>query len=87
MKEVTFPAVLTSGNDQVKVDFPDLPDAFAKGVNVDHAITNAKLSLALVVIDMQTHFEKVPEASDLAEIKKAHPDHEVLAIHVNLDDY
>lgn len=87
MTDVTFPAVLTKINDQVKVEFPDLPDAFAQGDSADHALANAKLSLALVVIDKQTHFEAIPAASDLETVKKAHPENEVLEIHVNLDDY
>lgn len=87
MKKVTYPAVLTKTEKGLQVDFPDLPDAFAHGENKQVAISNAQLSLALVIIDRQTHFEEVPTPTPLSQVAASHPAEEVNEITVDLDQY
>ncbi|WP_295747096.1 type II toxin-antitoxin system HicB family antitoxin [uncultured Limosilactobacillus sp.] len=87
MNEVTYPAVITKTQQGLRVDFPDLPDAFAHGENKQAAISNAQLALAMVIIDRQTHYEEVPTPSPLAQVAANHPEGQVNEITVDLDQY
>lgn len=87
MKKVSFPAVVTKKGKQVRVDFPDLPDAVTKRDSLEQAIEDSRLAVALVVNDLVTHFEKVPDATPMEEVRAAHPAGDVRLIIVDLDRY
>ncbi|WP_102279037.1 type II toxin-antitoxin system HicB family antitoxin [[Lactobacillus] timonensis] len=87
MNKVTYPAVFTKTRKGIRVDFPDLPDAFAEGDDKQLAISNAKLSLAMVIIDQQTHFEEVPTPSCRSLVEAKYPVGTVCEITVDLDQY
>lgn len=87
MTKISFPAVISFHDQEVHIDFPDLPAAFASGSSVDEAVKNAKLALALVIIDMTTHYEDVPTASSAAKIRERHPRSNIRMITVDLDKY
>ncbi len=87
MKKVSFPAIVTKQGEQFEVDFPDLPDAVTKRDSLDQAIADSHLAVALVVNDLLTHFEDVPDATPLEEVQTANPAGDVRLITVDLDQY
>lgn len=87
MKKVSFPAIVTKQGNQVQVDFPDLPDAVTKRGSLDQAIADSRLAVALVVNDLVTHFEDVPDATPLEKVQATHPTGDVRLITVDLDQY
>lgn len=87
MKKVSFPSVVTYQGDQVQVEFPDLPDAITKRDSLATAISDSRLAIALVVNDLLTHFEEVPPATPVADVRAHYPHGDVRLITVDLDQY
>lgn len=87
MELVSYPAVFTTQDGQVLVDFPDLPEAYTQGKDMADAMDFAKLGLAITINDKLGHFEKAPAPSDLAVVKAAHPGTTVQMVTVDLDQY
>lgn len=87
MEIVSYPAVFTQKDSQIDVDFPDLPEAFTQGKNMENAMEFAKLGLAITLNDKLGHFEKAPQASDLADVQAANPKSVVKMVTVDLEQY
>lgn len=87
MELVSYPALFTAKDGEILVDFPDLPEAFTQGKTMDEAMDFAKLGLAITINDKLGHFEKAPQASDLAEVEREHPESTVKLVTVDLDQY
>lgn len=87
MELVSYGAVFTPTEKEIQVDFPDVPEAFTQGQTMDEAIENAKLGLAIVINDKLGHFESVPVATPIDQLKTAFPDREVRLIEVDLEKY
>lgn len=43
MEIVSYPAIFTPKDNEIQVDFPDLPEAFTQGKTMDEAMDFAKL--------------------------------------------
>ena len=87
MEMVSYPAFFTPKEDEIQVDFPDLPEAFTQGKTMEEAMDFAKLGLAITINDKLGHFEKVPAVSDLAKLRAQYPDRNVQLVTVDLDQY
>lgn len=87
MELVSYPALFTAKDGEILVDFPDLPEAFTQGKTMEEAMDFAKLGLAITINDKLGHFEKAPQASDLAAVKRDHPGSTVKLVTVDLDQY
>jgi antitoxin HicB len=87
MELVSYPALFTAKDGEILVDFPDLPEAFTQGKTMDEAMDFAKLGLAITINDKLGHFEKAPQASDLAVVERDHPESIVKLVTVDLDQY
>ena len=87
MEMVSYPAFFTPKEDEIQVDFPDLPEAFTQGKTMEEAMDFAKLGLAITINDKLGHFEKAPAVSDLAKLRAQYPDRNVQLVSVDLDQY
>jgi antitoxin HicB len=87
MELVSYPALFTVKDGEILVDFPDLPEAFTQGKTMDEAMDFAKLGLAITINDKLGHFENAPQASDLAEVERDHPESIAKLVTVDLDQY
>ena len=87
MEMVSYPAFFTPKDDEIQVDFPDLPEAFTQGKTMESAMDLAKLGLAITINDKLGHFEAAPVASDLATLRAKYPDRDVRLVTVDLDQY
>lgn len=87
MEIVSYPAIFQQKAQQIEVDFPDLPEAFTQGKNMEAAMDFAKLGLAITLNDKLGHFEPAPKASELAAVKAANPTATVKMVTVDLDKY
>lgn len=68
MEVVTYPAVVTEGPAGTRIDFPDLPDAGVVDADPGRARLRAEIGLAIIISDLQSHYEPVPAPSPLAKI-------------------
>ncbi len=64
-----FVAVFNYAKDGISISFPDLPGCLSCADTTDEAIKNAEEVLGLVLYDMETEKEKIPEATPLEKIK------------------
>lgn len=87
MELYSYPAVFQQHDGQVEVDFPDVPEAFTQGKDMEAAIEMAKLGLAITLNDRLGHFETVPEVSDLAAVRAKFPQAIVKIVTVDLEEY
>ncbi|WP_267202031.1 type II toxin-antitoxin system HicB family antitoxin [Limosilactobacillus kribbianus] len=87
MEIVSYPAFFTPKDDEIQVDFPDLPEAFTQGKTMAEAMEFAKLGLAITINDKLGHFEKAPVASKVADLQKNFPGKDVRLVTVDLDQY
>lgn len=87
MEIVSYPAFFTPKNGEIKVDFPDLPEAFTQGKTMTEAQEYAKLGLAITINDKLGHFEPAPTPSDLKKLQKENPGKNIQLVVVDLDKY
>lgn len=87
MEIVSYPALFQKRNDQIEVDFPDLPEAFTQGHDMTEAMEFAQLGLAITINDKLGHFEEAPQASDIDQVQADHPGATVKMVTVDLDKY
>lgn len=87
MEMVSYPAFFTPKEDEIQVDFPDLPEAFTQGKTMEEAMDFAKLGLAITINDKLGHFEEAPVASDLEKLRAQYPNRDVQMVTVDLDQY
>lgn len=88
-KLVTYPAIVSKTGQQVQVSFPDLPAADVIDQDYDRALLRAKIGLAIIIIDLESHFETVPNPTDSQQLqaKAAERGGKVVAITTDLDQY
>lgn len=60
MELVTYPALETITPQGTQIAFPDLPAASVVDPDPARARLRAKLGLAIIISDLQSHFEPVP---------------------------
>lgn len=64
-----------------EVNFPDIPNCFTCGDNLDHSIYMAKDVLGLMLFDMEEEKQTIPEPSEPLQIK-VNPNEFLMAIEV-----
>lgn len=82
---VTYPAIVTTGDGQTRVHFPDLPAADVEDDDYEHALLRARVGLAIIIIDLESHFEPVPQPTPADQLKANSG--QVKMITTNLDQY
>lgn len=87
MEIVSYPALFQPKNNQIEVDFPDLPEAFTQGKDMEEAMDFAKLGLAITLNDKLGHFERAPEPSPIKQVQADHPQATVKMVTVDLEQY
>ena len=87
MEIVSYPALFQQKNNQIEVDFPDLPEAFTQGHDMAEAMEYAKLGWAITINDKLGHFEAAPQASSIDQVQVDHPGVTVKMVTVDLDQY
>lgn len=86
--KVAYPAIISSNDGQIKIHFPDLPAADVVDKDEERARLRAKIGLAIVIIDLQSHYEAVPKASSLDKVRsQAGDDAQVELIWTDLSQY
>lgn len=68
---VTYPAIVTTAAGHTRVHFPDLPAADVADDDYEHALLRARVGLAIIIIDLESHFEPVPAPTPVADLKPA----------------
>ena len=86
---VSYPAVVKEVAGKTHVEFPDLPDANVVDDNHYQALVRAQIGLAIIIIDLETHHEPVPEPSNVTEIADQYQGEgiSVQLITTDLDEY
>ncbi|MRN06918.1 HicB family protein [Lactobacillus sp. 0.1XD8-4] len=87
MEIVKYPAFFTPVEDEIQVDFPDLPEAFTQGKTMDEAMEFAKLGLAITINDKLGHFEEAPQPSNISTLQAKDPQKIIKMVTVDLDQY
>lgn len=67
--EVAYPAVIKQDKGQTVIHFPDLPDADVTDADEQRARLRAKIGLAIIIIDLESHYEPVPKPSSLQSVQ------------------
>lgn len=64
-----YPAILKFEDDQILVRFPDFPDCFTYGNNIEEAYKNAKEVLEGYIYFMEEDNDKTPHPTSIFDIK------------------
>lgn len=86
MELVAYPAVITQSDQSTKVFFPDLPDASVEDADYERALLRAKIGLALIISDLQSHHESVPQPGSNSQVTMSAND-KIMLIETDLDQY
>lgn len=84
---VAYPAIIQKNAGQVKISFPDLPAADVVDVDEKRAFLRAKIGLAIVIIDLESHYETVPKPSTVAQVAAKSTGDHVELIETDLSQY
>ena len=63
MNKLFYPAVFHRENDGFWVSFPDFPECFTEGDNMEHAYKMAVEALGLAITSRKTEKQEIPSAS------------------------
>lgn len=69
MNRLFYPAVFHKENDGFWVSFPDFPECFTEGDDMQQAYEMAVDALGLAITSRQTEKKEIPVPSDISEIK------------------
>ena len=69
MNRLFYPAVFHKENDGFWVSFPDFPECFTEGDDMQQAYEMAVDALGLAITSRQIEKEEIPVPSDISEIK------------------
>lgn len=86
MDLVTYPAVLTTTENEYRIEFPDLPTANVVDHDLERAQLRARIGLALMIADRLSHFEPVPQPGTVA-LPDLATNQQAIAITTDLDQY
>lgn len=87
MEIVSYPTIFIPKDNEIQVDFLDLPEAFTQRKIMDEAIDFIKLGLAVTLNDKPGHFEEAPSISSLEVLEQQHPDQIIKMATVDLEQY
>ncbi len=63
-----FPAVFTSADDGISIEFPDLPGCLPCAHSIEEAVYNAKEAMALHLYGMEQDNDPIPEPTPIGDI-------------------
>ena len=63
-----YPAIFTEEEDGILVDFPDLPNCYTDGANLEEAFENAEDALALALWHLEEEHAEIPAPSTPASL-------------------
>lgn len=69
MNRLFYPAVFHKENDGFWISFPDFPDCFTEGDNMQHAYEMAVDALGLAIVSRQEEKEEIPSPTDVSELE------------------
>lgn len=69
MAKYIYPAVFEKEGDQYSISFPDLPNCFTQGEDLQDALEMAQDALCLVLYHMEKDGKEIPAATDIKKIK------------------
>lgn len=69
MNRLFYPAVFHKENDGFWISFPDFPECFTEGDNMQHAYEMAVDALGLAIVSRQEEKEEIPSPTDVSELE------------------
>lgn len=63
-----FPSIFSYDDDDISVEFPDLPGCLTFGTNTQDAIDKAKEAMALHISSIEDDYEEIPQPTDIKMI-------------------
>ena len=69
MAKYIYPAVFEKEDDQYSISFPDLPNCFTQGEDLQDALEMAQDALCLVLYHMEKDGKEIPAATDIKKIE------------------
>lgn len=69
MAKYIYPAVFEKEDDQYAISFPDLPNCFTQGEDLQDALEMAQDALCLVLYHMEKEGKEIPAATDIKKIE------------------
>lgn len=69
MNRLFYPAVFHKENDGFWVSFPDFPECFTEGDDMQQAYEMAVDALGLAIVSRQEEKEELPSSTDVSEIE------------------
>ena len=76
----TFPAIFNYAEDGISIFFPDFPGCFSCAHENGKAVVMASDALGLRIYIDESTFTKIPEPSDVLEIKKNLEDNQIITL-------
>lgn len=69
MAKYIYPAVFEKEDDQYSISFPDLPNCFTQGEDLQDALEMTQDALCLVLYHMEKEGKEIPAATDIKKIE------------------
>ena len=69
MAKYIYPAVFEKEGDQYSISFPDLPNCFTQGEDLQDALEMAQDALCLVLYHMEKEGKEFPAATDIKKVE------------------
>lgn len=69
MAKYIYPAVFEKEGDQYSISFPDLPNCFTQGEDLQDALEMAQDALCLVLYHMEKEGKGIPTATDIKKVE------------------
>lgn len=69
MAKYIYPAVFEKEGDQYSISFPDLPNCFTQGGDLQDALEMAQDALCLVLYHMEKEGKEIPAATDIKKVE------------------
>ncbi|WP_100487418.1 type II toxin-antitoxin system HicB family antitoxin [Sporolactobacillus pectinivorans] len=67
--QYVYPAVFTRGNDEVAIEFPDLPGCESSAPSLEEGFANAREALAQHLYRMEENGDEIPEPSEVTALQ------------------
>lgn len=69
MAKYIYPAVFEKEDDQYSISFPDLPNCFTQGEDLQDALEMTQDALCLVLYHMEKEGKEIPAATDIKKVE------------------
>ena len=75
-----YPAIFDYAEDGISIFFPDLPGCLPCAFSTEEAMHNAREAMGLHLFSMEEDGDKIPEPSDILELKKQLDTNQILTL-------